>query len=145
MDRNIKIGADPEVFIKDKDNKIVPAFLLVNGTKDYPTPISEEGHAIQSDNVMLEYNIPPCSTKEEFIKANNFVLNYCRETICEPNGYTLSIEASSHVGEEYLVNPQATEMGCLADYNAYTKEQNVIERNSQTLRSAGKIECQTIQ
>jgi len=99
-DRNIKIGADPELFIKDRDNKIVPAFLLVDGTKDNPTPISDDGHAIQYDNVMMEYNIPPSSTVEEFIKHNRFVLNYIKDTICESKGYSLAIEASADVSEE---------------------------------------------
>lgn len=133
----VTIGTDPELFLMNSDNKIVPAFLFVKGTKDNPEPISGDGHAIQYDNVMLEYNVPPCKTEDEFIKHNKFVLDYVKETICKPNGLELAIIASSHLDEEYLSNPISNEMGCSADYNAYTQEQNVIVRKSQTLRSCG--------
>lgn len=110
-DLKVTVGADPELFLKDSEGKLVPAFLFVHGSKDNPEPISQEGHAIQHDNIMLEYNIPPCKTEDEFVKHNKFVLDYIKETICKPNNLTLSIEASAHLGEEYLTNPIALEFG----------------------------------
>lgn len=110
-DYKITVGADPELFLKDKDNNIIPAFFFVKGTKDIPEPISNDGHAIQYDNVMLEYNIPPCNTEDEFVSNNKFVLNYVRDTICKNNDLILSIEASAHLDEMYLANPISSEMG----------------------------------
>lgn len=134
---NVKVGADPELFLKDIDGNIIPAFFFVEGTKEKPEYISGEGHAVQYDNVMLEYNIPPCKTEDEFVKANNFVLDYIKESICAPNKLTLSITASEHLGAEYLHHEIANVMGCSADFNAYTEEVNHITRNSKTLRSTG--------
>lgn len=136
-DLNITVGADPELFLKDKSGDIVPAYLFVKGTKDNPEPISGEGHAIQYDNVMLEYNIPACKTEDEFVNHNKFVLDYINEGICKENSLELSISASEHLKEEYLYHPISNEMGCSPDFNAYSQEQNIITRNSQTLRSTG--------
>ena len=136
-DYKVTIGADPELFLKDGRGNLVPAFFYIKGTKDSPEPISGNGHAIQFDNVMAEYNIPACKTEDEFVEANKFVLNYIEETICKPNDLTLSITASEHLGEEYLSNETANTFGCSPDFNAYTLEQNTFSRPNQTSRSAG--------
>jgi hypothetical protein len=134
---DITIGADPELFLKDKDGKIVPAFLLVKGTKEEPEPISEKGHSIQYDNVMIEYQIPPCKTEDEFVENNKFVLKYIEETICNPKGLKISITASEHIENEYLEHPIANEFGCSPDFNAHTGDENKVVKGVPTLRSAG--------
>ena len=41
---NIKIGADPEVFVRDKSNGIIiNADGMVNGTKENPEPVDRCG------------------------------------------------------------------------------------------------------
>jgi hypothetical protein len=54
----ITLGADPELFIKN-DTEIVSARFDKGGTKSSPKQISQQGHAIQEDGIMFEYNIPP--------------------------------------------------------------------------------------
>ena len=61
---NVTLGADPEFFICN-NTEIVSAEGMTNGgTKQDPKKISENGHAIQEDGIMFEYNIPPCKTVE---------------------------------------------------------------------------------
>ena len=59
------IGADPEVFVTDKNNQFVSAFNMVPGdkAKPYPVPFG----AVQVDGMALEFNIEPASTRQEFI------------------------------------------------------------------------------
>jgi hypothetical protein len=58
----VTIGADPELFVLDtKRRVIVPMCGVLKGTKDRPFDLGG-GFAVQWDNVMLEYNIPPTSS-----------------------------------------------------------------------------------
>lgn len=53
--KNVTIGADPELFMRSKDDgEFVPSFNIIKGDKYNPTPISDEGHNISCDNVMFE-------------------------------------------------------------------------------------------
>ena len=61
------IGSDPEFFVYDQQNNItVPSFMITDGTKEFPLEY-EKGFKILKDNLVLEGNIPPSSTKEEWI------------------------------------------------------------------------------
>ena len=62
------IGADPEMFIRDKyTNKYKSAVGLITGTKEEPTPIDKDGHAYQVDNVAVEFNIAPATSLQSFL------------------------------------------------------------------------------
>ncbi len=134
------VGCDPEGFFqKEETGAFVPSFTLMGGDKANPMPISEEGHSIQCDNVMFEYNIPPCGNKEEFISHNLFVQNYLQNTIATPNGLVIKMIASARFDKENLEDPKALEMGCSPDYNAYTGFENRIDGSliKDTLRTGG--------
>ena len=134
------IGGDPEGFFVDsRTGDYVPSFSVMGGTKEEPLPISNEGHAIQCDNVMLEYNIPPSDNADDFVKHNLFVQNYLADKIAIPNGLELRFVASARFKEENLQGDKALEMGCSPDYNAYSGAVNHIsdELIKDTLRTAG--------
>ena len=83
--KNVLIGADPEMFLySEQYHKFVPVCGLIGGTKKKPLPITDEGHAVQEDNVMVEYCIPPSVTLEEFLKHINFTKDYINETLLKP-------------------------------------------------------------
>lgn len=133
---NITLGADPEIFIKN-DTEIVSAEGLTDGgSKHNPKLISGEGHMIQEDGIMFEYNIPPCGNVEDWVKHHNFCLDHLRE-LAAKNGFTLSDKVSDEINPKYLVSHQATTFGCEPDFNVYLKRENAAPDNNTNLRCAG--------
>jgi len=133
---NITLGADPEIFICN-DKEIVSAEGLTDGgTKRNPKKISDEGHAIQEDGIMFEYNIPPCKTEDEWVNAHKTCIDYLG-ILAEVNGFSLSNKVSSVVNKKYLQSLQATTFGCEPDFNVYSKSVNEAPDNNTNLRCAG--------
>lgn len=133
---NITVGSDPEIFIENSKGEVVSAIGLVPGSKHEPHAITDKGHFIQTDNIALEYNIPPCSNEEEFIENIFFVKDYL-EAIVVANGYKLSNKASALIAEEELQHPQAKAFGCSVDFNPYTQSVNEAPSANTNLRSCG--------
>lgn len=134
---DIKVGADPEMFLwSEVKNKFVPVCGLVGGTKDAPLLITNNGHALQEDNVAVEFCIPPCETAEDFIKHINFVKNYINDTILKPIDLVTKCVASARFTFEELDNYQAQTFGCDPDYNAWTGLQNEVDKSDSLLRTA---------
>lgn len=135
MVKNVLIGADPELFLS-KNNEIISAEGFIGGTKESPKYISDRGHAIQEDNVMIEFNIPACSTSEDFVNEINFVKTHLEQLVilfdCE-----LNYSASATLNKKYLKTPQAKLFGCEPDFNVYLKSINEPPHSSSTLRTCG--------
>ena len=131
----IKIGADPEVFVK-KNNEIISGENLTIGTKDNPFYISNNGHAIQKDNIMLEFNIPASNTKEDFVNNINICKEYI-ETLLMINDCQLEIIPSAIINEDYLQTPQSKMFDCDPDFNIYTKNTNPSRNRISNLRTCG--------
>lgn len=128
--KNIKIGADPEMFIKEiNSNKIVPCVGVLGGTKEKPLELikGNPDFLIQEDNVMAEFCIPPASTAADFAGniayAISLVNNQLKYNI--PIGLTTEIKPSHIFDEDQLASDQAKRFGCDPDYNVYTLEQNM--------------------
>jgi hypothetical protein len=138
--KGVTIGCDPEFFIySPKENKFIPSCGLIGGSKDAPIFITDDGHAIQEDNVMVEYCIPPCANAEEFIKHIKFVKDYIKDTILSPMRYEPKYIASARFEYDDLQTPQAQEFGCSPDHNAWAdgEENKFIKSNDLLLRTAG--------
>jgi hypothetical protein len=121
--KNITIGTDPEMFLK-KDGVIISAIGKIGGSKHDPLPISDNGHFIQEDNVAIEYNIPACTTKEEFIYHNNFVKDYL-DTVVTAIGCELDFSASAILSDEELDSDQARLAGCEPDFDVWRQDVNI--------------------
>lgn len=119
----VTIGADPEVFLSDKrTGTVVPACGLIGGTKEKPLAIDgmAEGFAVQEDNVMLEYNIPPTAYYDEFTYSIRTMLGRCNEMVSKKNpNYTIDVGSERLFPRELLQTPQAMMFGCSPDFNAY--------------------------
>lgn len=138
---NINFGSDPELFIYDsKNNEIVSAIGLIPGTKEDPFVINKDGYALQTDNVLAEFNIPVCTNEDEFVRHMNFMKDYIRKYVKEKNeNYDLLHVADGRLEEKYLKDPQAQEIGCSEDYNAWLEgDVNPKPKSfSSNLRSVG--------
>lgn len=135
MVKNFKIGADPELFLANGD-EIISAEGIIGGTKNKPKFISENGHAIQEDNVMIEFNIPPCEEPQGFVTEINFVKDYLDQLV-RLYDYNLNFSASAYLDEKFLKTPQALQFGCEPDLNVYLKEINEAPQAGGNLRTCG--------
>lgn len=118
MINDIKIGADPEVFVKRiSSGEFVPSLDLIGGSKFCPREL-QDGIFVQEDNVLLEFNIPASSTQEEF-KAN--ILNGLKlsKECFLAEGFDIEIKSSHKFTPEQLLDPRAQELGCDPDFNAW--------------------------
>jgi len=130
------IGADPEFFLIDRKTKSpIPAIGLIGGTKSSPIMITDKGHGLQEDNVMVEYCIPPSQSLEEFIHHNNFMINKVKSMI--PDNLEICIESSLRFDNSFLKHPQASEFGCDPDFNIWKMSPNDSPNSSTDLRTSG--------
>lgn len=120
---NFKIGSDPELFLVDAQGKFISAVGLIGGTKYEPLPISMVGHAIQEDNVSVEFNIPPADDCKEFIANIDFVLSHLQHKV-NAIGLKFSQKAAVSFDEDQLQTLEAQTFGCEPDYNAWTLQPN---------------------
>ena len=128
----ITVGADPEAFIKE-GNSIISCIGLLGGTKRKPRKYGNI--FVQEDNVLAEFNIPPCTNKKDFIKYNQEGM----EAVASLTGKSISIIASHKFTEEYIKSQpvSAHTFGCSPDNNAWTGKRNSAPKPTSGLRSAG--------
>lgn len=135
----IKIGADPELFLKN-DQEIISAIGLIGGTKNNPKSISNDGHSVQEDNVMVEFNIPPSKNEIEFLDNMEYCMEYI-EKLAILNDLQISNLASAELNPKYLQSAKSNHFGCEPDYNVYKQSiNNFCNEGIENLRScAGHI------
>lgn len=139
---NFTIGADPELFIiNSKTGKVVSSIGIIPGVKGdpYVDETMPNGFGLETDNILAEFNIPPCRTKEQFITNIEWMKNYIRDFVKKTNqDYDIKCSASEIVDEDQLQSDEAKLFGCSVDYNAYTRKPNPKPKGETTnLRSAG--------
>lgn len=115
---NITIGSDLELFIKDKETGCLESAIgIFGGTKDEPKYIGE-GCYVQEDNILLEANIPPVTSFDDFYKYISYIKNYVNENY--PN-LELVYSSSEKASAMLLIDAKAREFGCdpvlIIDYN----------------------------
>ena len=127
------IGADPEIFV-GKAGKFVSAHDMVRGDKINPFPV-EDG-AVQVDGMALEFNIDPAISEEDFIRKIDKVMSQLKGMIGDYDflhGCSVFFTKDDVVG----VPVKNFELGCSADYNAYTLSENPVPNSSLNMRTAG--------
>jgi hypothetical protein len=135
----LKVGADVEEFLKNKQGKPVPVIGLIGGSKERPMPVLRDGFALQEDNVALEYNIPPASDPYEFVHSLLTIQEEIGRRL-EKMNMVPAIQASMRFEEQQLEHPQAKALGCEPDYCVWTQSVNEkpdISSQNATLRTAG--------
>lgn len=135
MISNVLRGADPELFLVDKQGKPITSIGRIGGSKDFPRDLGN-GFALQEDNVTVEFNIPPASNSRQFSASIQYVLGFLRQEISKDN-LELSIVPTLEFTVDDLMHPQAQELGCEPDFNAWTKKVNPRPVAPESLRSSG--------
>jgi hypothetical protein len=113
------MGADPEVFIQ-KDGELLPVCGLIGGTKNSPRDLGDgNGYAVQEDNVMLEFNIPPCKDAHSFMMAIDRAKQLIQDEHLSRLGAMFRQGCAEQFKLEALDSRQAREFGCSPDFDAY--------------------------
>lgn len=109
-------GADPEFFVMDKKDNILPACRLFGGDKGSPMFLSPDGGYLE-DGTTVEFNVTPCSTLAEVRqKISNLILVFLNKH----DQYKLSKSSSATFSPEVLAKfPEARNIGCAPDLSAY--------------------------
>lgn len=123
-----KIGADPELFLRDKKTKkYVSAHDIIPGTKKKPALMDDPyGATVQADGTALEYNLRPAINAETFLTYHVYAINSIKKLIPDHLELVATPEVVYPLNYFKSLPPIATELGCDPDFNAYTGLQNVI-------------------
>ena len=117
-------GCDPELFVINGDGDFVSASDFLPGSKKEPFKVDKG--AVQPDGVAAEFNIDPASNYKEFSGNIDAVMKQLEEML--PNGHKLVVASSAsfkkHIWDD--IQPEARELGCDPDVNAWTGENNGI-------------------
>lgn len=132
---NVKRGADPELFLRDENNFPITSIGKIGGSKTKPKQLGG-GFALQEDNVAVEFNIPPADNKAAFVASIGYVLEYLKQELTPRNLFTV-ITPTMEFTKEQLHHPQAQELGCEPDFNAWNEHENPRPIAPPNLRSAG--------
>lgn len=135
----VSVGADPEFFLVDREGKPVPCVNVIGGTKGKPIFINEDGHsAIQEDNVMVEYNVKPATSAEEFVTNHEIVLRHLKKLLDEKKLTAMPVGHMKFPMSK-LQSKQAKWIGCEIDFNAWTELPNpkIDHKMLKTIRTAG--------
>jgi hypothetical protein len=119
----VSIGTDPEAFLFHNDmGKIIPACGLIGGTKRKPLHYSKKlnkGFTVQEDNVLVEFNIPPAFSIDQWMDYMNTAMVGVQEYIASRGPYSLKFLSQHKFPNKDLQMDQAMAFGCSPDFNAY--------------------------
>lgn len=137
----IMLGTDTELFLRDVVTGLpISAEGLVGGTKAEPLPVlGGHGYAVQEDNVMVEFNVPPAETANAFDGHIKNMLDYLKASFA-PRGMQLLASPSMAFHPKQLQTKQAQHFGCEPDYCAWSLTENDVDKNNpllETTRTAG--------
>jgi len=129
----IKIGCDPELFLK-KGDQFRSGYGIVPGTKADPYKV--KGGAVQLDGLAAEFNIDPASSKPEFISNINTVLAELRGMV--PEDHVLDFSPVAHFEPGHMAEQpdHVKVLGCDPDFNAYTLKANDPPDAAMNMRTA---------
>lgn len=149
MDSIITLGADPELFLHDeKEDKIISSIPVLKCHKNNPIDL-KDGYRMYSDNVLVEFAMPPARGPYEFEHHVQEGLNRMRTYLhnIEKDRYNLWAKAAHVFEPKDLDTPEAWEIGCNPNFDAYSKSMNLPKEFRTGLRTGSfhlHIGCEAI-
>lgn len=128
----ILIGCDPEVFVR-QNGVFKSAHALIPGDKKNPFKV--RNGAVQVDGMALEFNINPAATDDEFVINVQDVYNQMKLMVPD---YEVVAVPVADFDEAYMKAqpPEALELGCDPDYNAWSGATNDKPNGFRPMRTA---------
>lgn len=116
----LKIGSDPEFFIVDDKNNPIGSYVFFDGTKEEPEEM-DNGFGILKDNLLVEGNIPPSASKEEFVDNMEF-LKELIQSVLTPQKAILHSADVMEFDPMWINTPDGQYFGCSQFKSAYAKK-----------------------
>lgn len=134
----MRLGADPEVFLQDKNGKAISSIGYINADKWNPMqiPFMPPGFTLQEDNVALEYGIPPAASAQEFVDHIQKVMEASKKYLPDLSFSKLSCIVFD---EDQMQTAAAHQFGCEPDFSAWEggKKNRKPKPPHPLMRSAG--------
>lgn len=131
----LKIGADPEVFVRHGAN-FVSGHIFPVGTKEKPQQLKTGG--VQNDGMALEFNVIPSTNRQDFVRNTISVFKELNAIVkAKGNDYSIAVIPTAPFGAEYIrqMPKHVSELGCSPDYSAYTGMANPIPNRDLPFRT----------
>lgn len=121
----MRLGADPEVFLRDQSDNLVSALGRVGGCKFEPKQLEHfpKGYTVQEDNVAIEFGIPPAKTCAGFVNSIHRVMRGGL-SIVEPQGLSFTHLSAAVFPKKELKHPLAHQFGCEPDFDVWAMKEN---------------------
>lgn len=133
----VLIGADPEFFVSKPTFGPISAHTFGCGTK--ANPLKTLCGSVQVDGLALEVNVTPANTAMDFLRNVRGVVTDLTDIVStvDPKAF-LVCEPTAEFGRTYLemLPPEAKELGCTPDMNAYTMLPNPKPDDEVSFRTA---------
>lgn len=112
------VGADPEIFVRKIGRKtFTSAHGMVKGDKK--APLKVERGAVQVDGMALEFNIDPAADEKEFI-LNLTTVQQIMAGMIDKRYELVKVPVADFTKHHMSIQPpEAVELGCEPDYNAW--------------------------
>lgn len=110
--KNVTIGADIETFLFDSElGEIISAEGIIKGTKKKPYRFDKKNKhfATSLDNVMAEFNIPPCTSGKEMHNNIKKCIEYIESITSDT--VTCLVTPSAEINPIYLRTKNAQTFG----------------------------------
>lgn len=132
----ISIGADPEMFLRDRMSKqFVSCHGLIPGDKQNPFGVN--CGAIQVDGMAAEININPARTRQEFVDNLKTVMAELSMHLPPMVEIAHGVPVADFSQDYMDMQPnEAKELGCEPDYSAYTGVANPRPNGTVNFRTA---------
>jgi len=138
---NFRIGADPEVFLKDRGGRgrFRGAFNVSDGTKQNPISLPWPCYgSVQVDGFALEFNTAPVFSQDEFVESVVSCKTAIKEYYLDRRLLKFATESTVEFDEEEWgrAPEENKQLGCEPDHSAYTLDLNPTPNREVTFRTA---------